>query len=101
MVKNAKESRVKQAELASALGAGIIGFGLGVYLANYLQPYALWTIVIGIALHGVAMYKKAEMKPAKLKWATQMGKMALLVMLGNNYRLSNLHLASVVLSLAG
>ena len=69
MAESAKESKLKTAELTSALGAGIIGLGLGVYLANYFEPYAIWTIVIGIALHGLAMYKKAEMKPAKLKWA--------------------------------
>ena len=69
MAESAQESKLKTAELTSALGAGIIGLGLGVYLANYFEPYAIWTIVIGIALHGLAMYKKAEMKPAKLKWA--------------------------------
>ena len=69
MTRNTKDSALKQAELASALGAGIIGFGLGVYLANYFASNALWTIVIGIALHGVAMYKKAEIKPTSLRWA--------------------------------
>ena len=69
MAKNTKDSALKQAELASALGAGIIGFGLGVYFAGYFASYALWTIVIGVALHGVAMYKKAEMKPTTLRWA--------------------------------
>lgn len=65
MKTDTKESRLRQADLASALGAGIIGFGLGAYFASY----ALWIIVIGIALHGVAMYEKAEMKPATLRWA--------------------------------
>lgn len=69
MMDKTKESRLKQADLASAIGAGIIGFGLGVYFANYFQPYAALLIIVGIALHGVAMYKKAEMKPASLKWA--------------------------------
>ncbi len=69
MDEKTNDSRLRQAELASTVGVGIIGFGIRVYLAYYFQPYALWTIVIGIALHGVAMYKKAEMKPMKLRWA--------------------------------
>ncbi len=69
MNENTKDSRLRQAELASTVGVGIIGFGIGLYLANYFEPYALWTIVIGIALHGVAMYKKAKMKPTMLRWA--------------------------------
>ena len=64
-----EDSRLRQAELASAIGAGIIGFGLGIYFASYFASYALWTIIIGVALHGVAMYKKAEMRPTMLRWA--------------------------------
>src|SRR3990170_3778607 len=97
MVKNAKESRVKQAELASTLGAGIIGFGLGAYLANYFEPYAIWTIVIGIALHGVAMYKKAEIKPTKLKWAKWLYWLCWAIIIV----LAIYILASIILSLQG
>ena len=35
MVQNGDKSSAKMADLASALGAGIIGFGLGVCLADY------------------------------------------------------------------
>ena len=97
MAKNAKDSKLKQAELASALGAGIIGFGLGGYLANYFKPYALWTIVIGIALHGVAMYKKMEMTPTKLKWAQLLYWLCWAIIIG----LALYILASIVLSLQG
>ena len=39
------------------LGAGIIGLGLGALLINYIQQYASWIILIGIIVHGWAMYK--------------------------------------------
>ena len=97
MARNKKDSELKQAELASALGAGVIGFGLGVYLANYFQPYALWTVVIGIALHGVAMYKKAEVKPTSLKWAKWLYWLCWAIIIG----LVIYILASVILSLQG
>ena len=97
MTRNTKDSALKQAELASALGAGIIGFGLGVYLANYFASNALWTIVIGIALHGVAMYKKAGMKPTKLKWAKWLYWLCWAIIIG----LVIYILASAILSLQG
>ena len=97
MARNTKDSALKQAELASALGAGIIGFGLGAYLANYFAPNALWTIVIGIALHGVAMYKKAEIKPTKLKWAKWLYWLCWAIIIG----LAIYIVASIILSLQG
>jgi len=97
MAKNAKDSALKQAELASALGAGIIGFGLGIYLADYFEPYAILAIVIGVALHGVAMYKKAEMKPTTLRWAKWLYWLCWAIIIG----LIIYILASVILSLQG
>ena len=38
-------------------GAGILGFGLGAFLTGYVRAYALWIIVLGVVIHGVAMYK--------------------------------------------
>lgn len=42
---------------ASLFGASLIAFGLGVLLANYLQPFALTIILIGIIMHSWGMYK--------------------------------------------
>ena len=96
-LKNSKDSELKQAELASTLGAGIIGFGLGVYFAGYFASYALWVIVIGDALHGVAMYKKAEMKPTTLRWAKWLYWLCWAIIIG----LAIYILASAILSLQG
>jgi hypothetical protein len=97
VAKNTKDNRLKQAEIASALGAGIIGFGLGAYLANYFASNALWIIVIGIALHGVAMYKKAEIKPTKLAWAKWLYWLCWAIIIG----LAIYILTSIILSLQG
>jgi membrane protease YdiL (CAAX protease family) len=96
-LKNSKDSALKQAELASALGAGIIGFGLGVYLADCFKPYALWIVVIGIALHGIAMYKKASIKPTQLRWANWLYWLCWAIIID----LAIYILASIILSLQG
>ena len=51
MVKSSKEITL------SVFGAGILGFGLGILLAGYLQKFAIWLILIGIIMHGWGMYK--------------------------------------------
>lgn len=42
---------------ASALGAGIAGFGLGAMLAEYFQPLAVLLILAGFTVHGWGMYR--------------------------------------------
>jgi len=38
-------------------GAGIIGLGLGALLVDYIRQYAVGIVIIGIILHGWAMFK--------------------------------------------
>ncbi len=40
---------------ASALGAGLLGFGLGVLLARSVQSYAMWILLAGIIIDGWGM----------------------------------------------
>jgi len=47
---NAVQGQVKIGVLASGLGAGILGAGVGVYLAQYLGSYAGPLITIGLAV---------------------------------------------------
>jgi len=53
-----KLQRAKASEFrASALGAGIAGFGLGVLLAEYFQPFGVLITLAGLTVHGWGMYK--------------------------------------------
>ena len=50
--------RLKQAELMSSLGAGLLGFGLGAMLAPLVADLALFVLVAGALMHGWGMYDK-------------------------------------------
>lgn len=47
--------RLRWAGLASGIGAGILGIGLGVLWAAHLRPYALSLLFLGVLLHGWGM----------------------------------------------
>jgi uncharacterized membrane protein YecN with MAPEG domain len=51
-------ARVKQAELMSSLGAGLLGFGLGAMVAPFVADLALLVLVAGALMHGWGMYNK-------------------------------------------
>ncbi len=64
----------KRRDLASSVGAGLVGLGLGTWLAAQLSGIWFALLLIGVALHGWAMFAKhraerwaAEQLPA---WAT-------------------------------
>jgi F0F1-type ATP synthase assembly protein I len=56
--------RAKKIDLASSLGAGVIGGGLGVLLARYVDsaPYAIALIAVGIGLHGWGMLERRRLE---------------------------------------
>lgn len=54
--------RMKQAELTSGIGAGVLGLGLGVLLAAYLRSYAVAIIAVGALLHAWGMWDKHRME---------------------------------------
>ncbi|MEW6035142.1 MAG: hypothetical protein AB1529_00885 [Candidatus Micrarchaeota archaeon] len=55
-----RQADMAWAGLASASGAGVLGFGLGALLATYFQSYALLIILIGLMMHAWGMYRKHE-----------------------------------------
>ena len=46
----------------SALGAGVLGAGLGAMLANWLAAFAVAAVFIGIAVHGWGMFEKRRLE---------------------------------------
>ena len=51
-------TNLKLAELASTLGVGFLGFGLGIYFYQIYEWNAYVILVIGIILHAAGMYYK-------------------------------------------
>jgi hypothetical protein len=50
--------KIRQAEIASAFGAGVLGFGLGAVAAAQIGGLAWPAIFLGIAIHGWGMASK-------------------------------------------
>lgn len=53
---------VKRLELLGALGAGILGAGIGLLLSRWLLPFALPILIVGIVSHVWAMWAKKRME---------------------------------------
>ena len=64
-------ARMKKADLASGVGAGILGVGVGVLAAQYLSPYAVPLVVVGIAMHVWGMLERHSLDTAapRVWWA--------------------------------
>jgi hypothetical protein len=55
-------TQVKQAELLSSFGAGILGAGIGLLLANTLSGYAPLILLLGLVAHSIGMFKKHQLE---------------------------------------
>lgn len=51
-------SRLKQLDMLGGIGAGVLGAGIALLFAQWLQPFALPALTIGIVVHGWAMLEK-------------------------------------------
>ena len=54
--------RAKAAELASGLGAIVLGAGLALVLPDWLRRYGLPLLVAGVFVHGVSMALKYRLE---------------------------------------
>jgi len=55
-------TQVKRAELLSSFGAGILGAGIGLLLANALAGYAPMILLLGLLAHSIGMFKKHQLE---------------------------------------
>lgn len=51
-------NRLKQLDMMGALGAAVLGAGVALLFSEWLLPFAVPAVFIGIAAHGWAMYAK-------------------------------------------
>ncbi|HKH92326.1 MAG TPA: hypothetical protein VKA54_11015 [Gemmatimonadaceae bacterium] len=65
---------MKRAETTSSIGAGVLGAGIGLMLADLLAMYALPIIAIGLVMHAWGMYDKRRLEALsdvpRVWWAT-------------------------------
>jgi len=59
---NPNHRRLKQANLMSVLGAGVLGAGLGAMFANWLTAFAVAAVLIGIAVYGWGMFERRRLE---------------------------------------
>jgi len=62
----------KRAELLSSVGAGVLGAGLALLLAEALAPYAVAILLVGLCAHAWGMFERhrleRQVRAARLWW---------------------------------
>lgn len=62
MARGGNDNRIKRIELLGGLGAGILGAGLALLFAEYLEEFAVPALLFGIMSHGWAMFQKSRLE---------------------------------------
>lgn len=59
---DSKPNRLKRLDLLGGFGAGVLGAGLALVFAHWLEPFAIPALLIGILTHGWAMFSKGKLE---------------------------------------
>ena len=59
---NTNDSRLRFAETSSAIGAGILGVGIGTLAAAFLHGYGIAITALGLVLHAWGMTDKRRLE---------------------------------------
>lgn len=66
-------SRLKRAETTSSIGAGVLGAGVALLVANRLAAHAVPILITGLVMHAWGMYDKHRLErdegAGRLWWA--------------------------------
>jgi hypothetical protein len=66
-------ARIKRAELLSSVGAGVLGAGIALLLANMLARYAIPILLLGLISHAGGMFQKhgleQQSESIRVRWA--------------------------------
>ena len=66
-------TRWKRADTTSAVGAGVLGAGIGILLGRVLEAYTIPIIALGLLMHAWGMYDKHRLESGvgtgRLWWA--------------------------------
>lgn len=57
-----QNARVKQAELLSSIGAGVLGAGIALLAPQLLAPFGAWLLAAGLVAHGAGMAIKHRLE---------------------------------------
>jgi hypothetical protein len=71
MINTRQVTHVKRVELLSSFGAGILGAGIGLLLANSLVGFAFPILLLGLISHSLGMFQKHQLeqgKYARIAW---------------------------------
>jgi hypothetical protein len=58
------QERLKQLDLLGGLGGAVLGGGVALLFAEWLRPYAMPAVIVGIIAHGWAMFQKHRLELA-------------------------------------
>ena len=58
----AADTRLKRAQTTSAIGAGILGAGIGIRFGAALAPFAIVAILLGLVMHAWGMFDRHRLE---------------------------------------